>query len=674
MGGSEPDRVVIAITIVDRLDLAVDGRRIGLASRKARALLGYLLLNGGATESREHLVGLLWSESDEEKARASLRQCIKEIRLSLRGSEFTGLQLEGQSIGFDPNSITVDLWSIIEQAKAGAVHPKLLDFPQITDALLKDVETVDPVFRTWLLAKRQSINQRLVRYLEDALQADAVEARSTEDVARAILNLDPTHEVACRQLMKARALRGDIGGALKIYTALWELLDKDYDVEPTEQTQALFAELKAALPLTGPPAAQPIERPVALSATTTRPTGTRLVLSIAPFDSAGVAPDKRYLVQGFRSELIAYLSRFREWMVREQPMGQARTNAADEYLLQSTTMPFRNGVRLGLSLRETSTDGYLWGDGLNLETVDWGEAQQRVVRRIAAALNIHVSAGRLAQIGPKSAGDLIAYDMWLRGQTQLSTLEPDGFEKADQLYRSIIAEHPTFAPAYSSLAQLHNAVHFVYPGRYRNPQTTAEALRFANEAVRLDPMDSRSQLCLGWANAMAGLHDQAAVHHKLAAELNDSDPWTLLSAAHGFALRTESDTARELADRAAALSLSPTGTQWRYQAMIRYLIDEFDECLAAAVEAEISIKNVLVWKAASLVRLGRVEEATEAADQFFGATADKWINESASPNRQQIARWFMHAFPFKHEYAWARLRDDFSLAGAPLAGLLFNIW
>ena len=50
-----------------------------------------------------------------------------------------------------------------------------------------------------------------------------------------------------------------------------------------------------------------------------RNSATKLVLSIAPFDLSGVAADRRYIVQGFRSELIAYLVRFREWMVREQP-------------------------------------------------------------------------------------------------------------------------------------------------------------------------------------------------------------------------------------------------------------------------------------------------------------------------------------------------------------------
>ncbi len=659
------------ITTVGRLEMKLGDRPIVIGSRKARALLGYLLLNETHQETREHLVGVLWSESDGDKARGSLRHCLKEIRLGLRGAQFTGLQLENQTLGFDPASVAVDLWDIVEQARQHEVHPKLLEVPNLTDQLLKDVETVDPVFRTWLLARRQSLNQRLISDLERILEIAAVGSRLGETAARAIQNLDATNEVACRHLMRGRAAQDDIGGALKIYTDFWELLDREYDVEPTEQTQALFAELKAALPLTGPPDAAP-RGPLALPPVVgKRPESTKLVLSIAPFEASAIPANRRYLVQGFRSELIARLTRFREWMVRERPSGGERLGVADEYVLQADTLPFKNGARLTLSLRECATDGYVWGDGVNLESVDWGETQMSVMRRIATALNIHVSAGRLAHIGTKASTDLIAYDLWLRGQSEQLPHEPSGYRKAEALYRGIIAEHPTFAPAYSSLAQLQNSRHFISPGQVRDARTQAEALRLASESVRLDPMDSRSQLCLGWANAMVGLHDQAAVHHRLAVELNDSDPWTLISAALGSAFRSETAIARDLADRSARISLQPSPAQWRYAAMVHYLNRDYNACLHATDKARSSIKNVLVWRAASLVQLDRICEARMAADEFFAAAATIWTRHDVPPSREHIARWFLQAFPIKHADVWTGLRDDFCRAGAPVEGMTF---
>src|SRR5918993_690303 len=84
-------RLLAEAPTLARLDLlvlgpvraSVGGRAIRLRSRKARALLGYLALCDRGEETRERLVGLLWSESGEEKARASLRQVVHELREAL---------------------------------------------------------------------------------------------------------------------------------------------------------------------------------------------------------------------------------------------------------------------------------------------------------------------------------------------------------------------------------------------------------------------------------------------------------------------------------------------------------------------------------------------------------------------------------------------------------------
>ena len=659
----------LKIETVDQLRLTLAGRETRLTSRKAKAVLGYLLLNETPTASREQLVGLLWSEADEERARGSLRHCVKELRVAFRGTEFTGLSLGKQTIKLDPATIDVDLWQVLDAAKAGRAHGRLLDVAGLTDHLLVDLESVDPVFQTWVSAKRRSINQKLLRHLEDALRVTSIDHEHCEALARAIINLDPTHEEACRSLMQVRAHHGDIGGALKAYTALFDLLDEEYDVEPTEQTQALFAELKAKLPFSGGPDLAGATMAEDLARTRPSNTSTKLVLSIERFPTVSIAPEWRYLVNGFRAELITYLTRFREWIVREDSGGEAGAAMSDEYVLSVETAPLKQGARLWLQLRERASNGYLWSERADLETVDWGDTQQSLVRRIAAALNIHVSAGRLAQIGPKSSTDLLAFDLWLRGQAHQFTLEPKGIQAAEAIYKDIVAQYPGFAPAYSSLAQIYNSIHFAYPGRFRTAEITADAQRFASSAVRLDPMDSRSQLALGWANAMAGQHDLAAVHHDLAVELNASDPWTLVSGALGAALRDDTADARRLADHAALVSMSASGIQWRYQAMIRYLISDFSGCLSAAARAEHSIQNVLVWKAAALVELGRLDEATEAVEAFFHAAEARWLNEERAPDRRNIAMWFLHAFPFKSQAAWERLRDNFGRAGAPVEGL-----
>ncbi|HEY0851459.1 MAG TPA: BTAD domain-containing putative transcriptional regulator, partial [Bradyrhizobium sp.] len=214
----------LSISLVGRLALRFDGRPVELRTRKAAAVLGYLALSETKRESRERLVGLLWSRSDEEKARASLRQVVRELRQVLEDAGFGGFSAGRLTLGFDHEQVEVDIESILRQAEGARVHPLLLDTPRLDDRLLEGVDDLDPSFRVWILAKRQTIHERLMRSLEAGLTATDAAGEPGKKIASAIVNLDPTHEQACGCLMKAHAEDGDIAGALRIYKALWDLL------------------------------------------------------------------------------------------------------------------------------------------------------------------------------------------------------------------------------------------------------------------------------------------------------------------------------------------------------------------------------------------------------------------------------------------------------------------
>ena len=56
---------------------------VELKGNKNRALLFYLARSPRKSRSREHLVGILWAEKPEEKARHSLREAVRILRLLL---------------------------------------------------------------------------------------------------------------------------------------------------------------------------------------------------------------------------------------------------------------------------------------------------------------------------------------------------------------------------------------------------------------------------------------------------------------------------------------------------------------------------------------------------------------------------------------------------------------
>ena len=100
---------------------------------------------------------------------------------------------------------------------------------------------------------------------------------------------------------------------------------------------------------------------------------------------------------------------------------------------------------------------------------------------------------------------------------------PEEWNRAAEMFAQGIETAPTFSPLYSGLAQMNNAVHFMQPGMFRDPAKTARTLALAQKAVALDPLDSRAELCLGWALAMSGRYAAAEVHMELACALNAND-------------------------------------------------------------------------------------------------------------------------------------------------------
>src|SRR5215207_5704908 len=76
----------LRLTLLGRVAVHAQEREIEIANRKCRALLGYLALSDATEEPRERVIGMLWSETGEERARASLRQALYEVRAALEGA------------------------------------------------------------------------------------------------------------------------------------------------------------------------------------------------------------------------------------------------------------------------------------------------------------------------------------------------------------------------------------------------------------------------------------------------------------------------------------------------------------------------------------------------------------------------------------------------------------
>ncbi|RTL65633.1 MAG: hypothetical protein EKK41_19815 [Hyphomicrobiales bacterium] len=225
----------------------VDQQHVHIPNRKSRALLAYLFLSDSGADTREQILGLFWSEAEPERARASLRQAIYEVKTTLEDAGFAGFESDNLTIRLRATERRSDLGDVLDGLHSGAVHPGLLQRERITDDLLRDIDGVDPVFGSWTAARRETIRQRIVLGLEKLVTAEPASGTSqAKEAATALLALDPSHELAARALMRMLVEEGNVGGALDVYKRLWNHLDAEFDIEPSEETRALAAEIKLA--------------------------------------------------------------------------------------------------------------------------------------------------------------------------------------------------------------------------------------------------------------------------------------------------------------------------------------------------------------------------------------------------------------------------------------------
>ena len=231
----------VTITTGAATRLVIGGRETPISSRKSMAMLVYIALQPDQVESRERIAARLWSNSGPDHARAALRQSLRRLILDL-GPAGDLVEADRSAIRLT-RPVSLDIVEARREADRG-VAPRLLAEQGVDlSRIFADFEDIDREFNLWIAVQRERLVSQLVGKLEAALAATRTEIE-TLAFAEALTRVDPTHEGACRAAMQAHMALGDTAQAMRCYERLWQALDEDLDVEPSEKTQALYVAIK----------------------------------------------------------------------------------------------------------------------------------------------------------------------------------------------------------------------------------------------------------------------------------------------------------------------------------------------------------------------------------------------------------------------------------------------
>jgi DNA-binding SARP family transcriptional activator len=213
-------------------------RPLLLTARKAQALLAYLALHPRRPQSRAKLATLLWSDSSDAQARASLRQAVLVLRKSLDLGEDELIAGAGETIELASECADVDVRNFERLLDEGSPAALESAAQLYSGDLLEALETREPAFDDWLAVRRRQLRERAIGAMSHLLtvHAESGQIERAVDVALRLLALDPLQESVHRTLMQLHAKQGRHPSALRQFQLCRDVLARELGTQPHAQT------------------------------------------------------------------------------------------------------------------------------------------------------------------------------------------------------------------------------------------------------------------------------------------------------------------------------------------------------------------------------------------------------------------------------------------------------
>ena len=617
-------------------------------SLRADALILYICLGTDTEYQRDSLACLLWQDADAEHSRGSLRQLIRRIKKS--GPELGEiLRIERDRIFVSRDKIQFDLDEYCRSFEAHSDENIQVELQFNTDDLFANYTGFSSSFDAWVSIMRNKIETRLRETLSAVIRVQNYSTERRTLAARSLLNIDPTHEPSCQYLMQMYTESGDTGAAIRIYNELYNLLDQEFDIEPTDETIALIADIKLGK----------ISAKTQLELTASKV--DRILTSVpevfvSEFEFGHETEQARNLTRVFRHELMASLSTFREWRLFDieptTPRGYRLEGIADDY---GSDIVFIATLKLYPDAR------IVWSERFQVGFKNWNTVQWQIAQRMAVAINSGVGNDRLNKCITSKFETRTVFDKWVLAQSLIHDWKPEKVDKGLRLLEDILDEDPHYGPAHSSLAMVEYLRHINLPGTFRSLESLDRSLGNALAALEIDPLDTRAHLSTAWAYAMKEQYEVSVFHFEHCFELNPNSVPGRLSCALGFAFADQLPKALSIVDETLDLVGNLPPYLWGYVQNIWFLDNRIIDALKAGERAGSSISNLPAWQATALWETGQTKRARSAAIQFAKLAKDNWRSDKPC-NRSNMVDWFVGCFPLKNEVQSMRLREGLSAA------------
>lgn len=498
----------LAIQLLGGFHVRVGGKFVEDAQwprRQAKQLVKLLALSGKRQLHRQQLIDTIYPDLNAESGAANLHKIIHLARHALEPSLKAGakshfiLTHEQQVQLRAPGEVWVDVEEFEQLASAATRSGAVADYERALELYGGDLLTEDP-YAEWCAQKREqlrAVREQLQVRLGRAYAAQDQYGRATT-LFEALVEAVPSNEEAHRELMTLYALTGRRSDALRQFRRCCDAVRADLGAEPDEATLQLHRQI-VARKLAALPASQ-------LAAVPERSIDK---IAVLPFDNETDDPTLEYLSTGIAESLIKNLSqvqtvRVLAYSTVSKYKGRERNPRAlgreldVRALVAGRISRVHGAATIATELVDTSDGSRLWGEQYRCGQTDVLTIQEEISREIGEKLKVRMTLEERRLIVKRYTADPEAYRLYLKGRFHWNKRTREGLTKGIDYFATAIERDPSYALAYSGLADCYNllSLYSVLPPTETMPKAKAAASR----ALELDSSLAEAHTSLGYAH------------------------------------------------------------------------------------------------------------------------------------------------------------------------------
>src|SRR5438105_4190980 len=218
-------------------------------------------------------------------------------------------------------------------------------------------------------------------------------------------------------------------------------------------------------------------------------------LVVLPLENLSHDPQQEYFADGLTEALITTLAKIGELRVVSRtsamlykcvrkPLSEIARELEVDAIVEGTVLRAGHRVRITAQLIDAAKETHLWAESYERDLRDVLALQSELPQALAREVRVKIAPQEQALLAQPHPVDPEAYEAYLKGRYHWNRRSGEALPKAVQYFQQAIAKDPTFAAAYSGLADCLSVLG--YWGLVPPDEGCGKAKGLADKALEMD--------------------------------------------------------------------------------------------------------------------------------------------------------------------------------------------